>query len=56
MILQTGLRYYENWRKGLTEVGDGDNNVSHLPHFITSNLEHDSVKRVLEHFQETGKA
>ncbi|KAK3581348.1 hypothetical protein CHS0354_016192 [Potamilus streckersoni] len=55
MILQTGLRYYENWRKSLTEAGDGDN-MNHLPHFITSNMEHDSIKHVLEHFQETGQA
>ena len=28
----------------------------HLPHFITSNLEHDAVKLVLEHFAEEGIA
>ncbi|XP_062597312.1 selenocysteine lyase-like isoform X1 [Saccostrea cucullata] len=54
MILHTGVKYFHS-------VGGRGNNglcadKDHLPHFITSNLEHDAVKLVLEHFAEEGIA
>ena len=33
------------------EDNNGHNKSSRVPHFITSNVEHDSVKLVLEHFK-----
>ncbi|KAJ8320458.1 hypothetical protein KUTeg_002045 [Tegillarca granosa] len=42
-------------RQNGVDFSKGDNTDS-LPHFITSNLEHDSVKLVLEHFAEEGLA
>ncbi|XP_056008917.1 selenocysteine lyase-like isoform X2 [Ostrea edulis] len=53
MILHTGVKYFHSER-GLSHGGLTDK--EHLPHFITSNLEHDAVKLVLEHFAEEGIA
>jgi hypothetical protein len=53
MILHTGVKYFHSER-GCNHGGLPDK--EHLPHFITSNLEHDAVKLVLEHFAEEGIA
>lgn len=56
MILHSALKYFHH-RQGVSSVQEmfkGDN--SELPHFITSNLEHDSVKLVLENMAEEGIA
>lgn len=46
------------WRScGATECGDRHHNGGEgLPHIITSNVEHDSVKLVAEHLQKEGRA
>lgn len=53
MILQTGVKYFHSNRHC---INNGSMEKDHLPHFITSNLEHDAVKLVLEHFAEEGIA
>ncbi|XP_071147195.1 selenocysteine lyase-like isoform X5 [Mytilus edulis] len=53
MIIQTAVKYaYHEMSNGYP----GGDNRDKLPHFITSNLEHDSVKLVLEHLAEEGTA
>ncbi|XP_052083128.1 selenocysteine lyase-like isoform X1 [Mytilus californianus] len=53
MIIQTAVKYaYHDMSNGYA----GGDNHDKLPHFITSNLEHDSVKLVLEHLAEEGTA
>ncbi|VDI75202.1 selenocysteine lyase [Mytilus galloprovincialis] len=53
MIIQTAVKYaYHDMSNGYP----GGDNRDKLPHFITSNLEHDSVKLVLEHLAEEGTA
>ncbi|CAC5413309.1 SCLY [Mytilus coruscus] len=53
MIIQTAVKYaYHDMSNGYP----GGDNHDKLPHFITSNLEHDSVKLVLEHLAEEGTA
>ncbi|XP_063409504.1 selenocysteine lyase-like isoform X2 [Mytilus trossulus] len=53
MIIQTAVKYaYHDLSNGYP----GGDNRDKLPHFITSNLEHDSVKLVLEHLAEEGTA
>ena len=52
MILKTALKYFHE--TCLPHISPSNENV--LPHFVTSNLEHDSVKLVLEKFVEEKKA
>lgn len=52
MILQTAIKYFHE--KCLPNISPSNKNV--LPHFVTSNLEHDSVKLVLKKFVEEKKA
>ncbi|CAE1274833.1 SCLY [Acanthosepion pharaonis] len=52
MILQTAIKYFHE--KCLSNISPSNKNV--LPHFVTSNLEHDSVKLVLKKFVEEKKA
>ena len=51
MILRTALTHFAKNRQ---EASNGPSQV--LPHFITSNLEHDSIKLVLEQFEKDGLA
>nr|XP_034337304.1 selenocysteine lyase isoform X1 [Crassostrea gigas] len=53
MILHTAVKYFHS---GQDWSHNGFPDKEHLPHFITSNLEHDAVKLVLEHFAEEGIA
>lgn len=53
MILNTAVKYFHS---GQDWSHNGVLDKEHLPHFITSNLEHDAVKLVLEHFAEEGIA
>ena len=55
MILQTAVKYFHGFHD-LSNGHPGGDNPDKLPHFITSNLEHDSVKLVLEHLAEEGTA
>merc|ERR1712227_816073 len=50
-ILNTALHHFQDYYKT-----SNLNSQSKRPHFITSNLEHDSIKLVLEHYQEAGIA
>ncbi|XP_021355427.1 selenocysteine lyase-like [Mizuhopecten yessoensis] len=57
MILQTALKHFHLGHEitNGTDPSRGDNS-DQLPHFITSNMEHDSVKLVLENLAEEGIA
>lgn len=52
MILQTAIRHFHE--KCISDLSPS--NKKALPHFVTSNLEHDSVKLVLKKFVEDKKA
>lgn len=54
-ILQTAVKYFSTYHD-ICNGHQGGDNPDKLPHFITSNLEHDSVKLVLEHLAEEGIA
>ncbi|XP_017280699.1 selenocysteine lyase isoform X2 [Kryptolebias marmoratus] len=54
LVLHTAL---EHFRKNCRAAGEGHVNGSNdLPHIITSNVEHDSIKLAAEHLQVDGKA
>ncbi|KAK7090619.1 hypothetical protein V1264_010391 [Littorina saxatilis] len=56
-ILQMALKYFREYRSSDNKKNDkGERGCESIPHFITSNVEHDSVKCVLEHFEEQGLA
>lgn len=56
LVLHTAVEHF--WRNcRAAEQGDRHQNGSKgLPHIITSNVEHDSIKLVAEHLQKDGKA
>ena len=56
-VLSMALKYFSVHRvpQDVTN-GTGESGTKLLPHFITSNIEHDSVKCVLEHFEKEGLA
>ncbi|GAB1611135.1 hypothetical protein Ahia01_001400600 [Argonauta hians] len=62
MILQTAVDYFTDQclpdmiSDLITNTEDGDKELWVLPHFITSNLEHDSVKEFLCHLVKTNAA
>ncbi|KAH9499379.1 hypothetical protein Btru_003925 [Bulinus truncatus] len=53
-ILHTAVKFYHDSVK-LESVGDTIHKIN-KPHFITTNIEHDSIKLVLEHFESEGIA
>lgn len=57
-ILQMAIKYFHDSfaSDGLSEGGGEEPSKVLRPHFITSNVEHDSVKCVLEHFEKEGLA
>lgn len=55
MILHTAIKYFSTYHH-ICNGHPGGDNQDKLPHIITSNLEHDSVKLVLEHLAEEGIA
>ena len=58
-MLHTAVKYFHAVRmKSSNGIGYHSNSDGSdvLPHFITTNLEHDAVKLVLEHFAEEGIA
>lgn len=52
MVLHTAVEHF--WRSW--EAAEQSRHDSVLPHIITSNVEHDSVKVAAEHLQTNGKA
>ena len=56
LVLHTAIEHFRrNCRAA--EQGEGHHNgCNGLPHIITSNVEHDSIKLVAEHLQREGKA
>ncbi|CAL1535505.1 unnamed protein product [Lymnaea stagnalis] len=51
-ILQTAVQHYQKaFEAKIKSIGDMDVKRN-KPHFITSNIEHDSIKLVLEHFKD----
>ncbi|KAK3105695.1 hypothetical protein FSP39_003649 [Pinctada imbricata] len=59
VILHTAVKHFHTSQmkssNGIGYHGNGENGDV-LPHFITTNLEHDAVKLVLEHFADEGIA
>lgn len=56
LVLHTAVEHFRRSCRA-AEQGEGHQNGSNgLPHIITSNVEHDSVKLVAEHLQKDGKA
>lgn len=57
LVLHTAVEHFRRSYRA-AEQGEGhvNGNNSCLPHIITSNVEHDSVKLVAEHLQKNGKA
>ncbi|XP_077439990.1 selenocysteine lyase [Vanacampus margaritifer] len=51
MVLHTAIEYFRRHHGGAKDGGDGI-----LPHIITSDVEHDSVKLAAERLQKEGKA
>ncbi|XP_029286103.1 selenocysteine lyase isoform X2 [Cottoperca gobio] len=56
LVIHTAVEHFRRSCRA-AEEGEGRQNGSNgLPHIITSNVEHDSVKLVVEHLQKVGKA
>lgn len=56
LVLHTAVEHFRRSCRA-AEQGEGHQNGNYdLPHIITSNVEHDSVKLVAEHLQKDGKA
>lgn len=56
LVLHTAVEHFRRSCRA-AEQGEGHQNGSNgLPHIITSNVEHDSIKLVAEHLQKDGKA
>lgn len=53
LVLQTAVKYF--WRN-YKAAEQSDRRQKVLPHIITSNVEHDSIKLAAEHLQKDGKA
>lgn len=56
LVLHTAVEHFRRSCRAAEEGGWQQNGSSGLPHIITSNVEHDSVKLVAEHLQKEGKA
>ncbi|XP_033996819.1 selenocysteine lyase isoform X2 [Trematomus bernacchii] len=56
LVLHTAVEHFRRSCRAAEEGGGQQNGSSDLPHIITSNVEHDSVKLVAEHLQKEGKA
>ncbi|XP_034091526.1 selenocysteine lyase [Gymnodraco acuticeps] len=56
LVLHTAVEHFRRSCRAAEEGGGQRNGSSGLPHIITSNVEHDSVKLVAEHLQKEGKA
>jgi len=48
MVLWTAVEYYHLW---LEERGNSIENLSHQPHILTCNIEHDAILLPLKHYQ-----
>ncbi|KAL8600025.1 hypothetical protein ACOMHN_057794 [Nucella lapillus] len=56
-ILQMALKYFHDHRQSKNGSDGGKQpGSSQIPHFVTSNVEHDSIKCVLEQFEKEGVA
>lgn len=53
LVLQTAVEYF--WRNH-KPAEQSDRHQKVLPHIITSDVEHDSIKLAAEHLQKDGKA
>uniref|UniRef100_UPI0037E8865C selenocysteine lyase n=1 Tax=Semicossyphus pulcher TaxID=241346 RepID=UPI0037E8865C len=57
LVLHTAVEHFRrNYRAAEEGEGHLNGSTACLPHIITSNVEHDSVKLVAEHLQKNGKA
>jgi len=56
MVLHTAVEHFRRSRRAAGQRVGHRNESSGLPHIITSNVEHDSVKLVAEHLQKEGVA
>ncbi|XP_042371262.1 selenocysteine lyase-like, partial [Plectropomus leopardus] len=56
LMLHTAVEHFRRSCRAAQEGEGHQNGSGDLPHIITSNVEHDSVKLVAEHLQKDGKA
>ncbi|XP_029938712.1 selenocysteine lyase [Salarias fasciatus] len=56
LVLHTAMEHFRKSRSSAKGVEGSRNGYDGLPHIITSNVEHDSVKLVAEHLQSEAKA
>uniref|UniRef100_A0A3B4VJ98 Selenocysteine lyase n=1 Tax=Seriola dumerili TaxID=41447 RepID=A0A3B4VJ98_SERDU len=56
LVLHTAVEHFRRNCRAAEEGEGHHNGCTGLPHIITSNVEHDSVKLVAEHLQRDGKA
>ncbi len=56
LVLHTAVEHFRRNCRAADQGKGHQNGSSGLPHIITSNVEHDSVKLVAEHLQKDGKA
>ncbi|XP_026160897.1 selenocysteine lyase isoform X2 [Mastacembelus armatus] len=56
LVLQTAVEYFRRNQRAAERDEGNHNGCTGLPHIITSNVEHDSVKLPAEHLQRDGKA
>ncbi|XP_034386075.1 selenocysteine lyase [Cyclopterus lumpus] len=56
MVLHTAVEHFRRSSRAAGQREGHRNGSGGLPHIITSNVEHDSVKLVAEHLQKEGKA
>lgn len=56
LVLHTAVEHFRRNCRAADQGGGHQNGSNGLPHIITSNVEHDSVKLAAEHLQRDGKA
>lgn len=56
LVLHTALDHFRRNCRAADQGEGHQNGCTGLPHIITSNVEHDSVKLAAEHLQREGKA
>lgn len=56
LVLHTAVEHFRKHCRAAEQGAGHQNGCTGLPHIITSNVEHDSVKLVAQHLEKEGKA
>lgn len=56
LVLHTAVEHFRKNRGAVEHGGGHQNGCTGLPHIITSNVEHDSIRLTAKHLQTVGKA